>query len=352
MKLSSVHWCSGLGLLAIGLAGCAGSSSNDNNNTSQYMQTNLVGSKAGQAARQDTNLVKAWGLAQIPTGPWWVSANGTGKVLAINGDGSATAILVTVPAVSGVGPVTGQVFNGTTDFAIPAVGPSHFIFDSEDGLISAWNAGSAAVTVSDQSATGAIFKGLAMGVNNGNNFLYATDFHNNQVDVFDKNFVMVSHFTDPTLPAGFAPFGIQNIDGQLYVTFAQQDAAKEDELHGAGLGYVDIFNTDGTFVSRFAGQGALNAPWAVVKAPADFGSAGGTILVGNFGDGKINSYGAINGNFNGPLQNFKGHPITIVGLWGLAFGNGGSAGATNKLFFTSGPRDEQDGLFGTITQTF
>jgi uncharacterized protein (TIGR03118 family) len=352
MKLSSIHWCSGLGLLALGLAGCGGSGSNDHNNISQYMQTNLVGSKAGQAARQDTNLVNAWGLASSPTGPWWVAANGTGKVIAINGDGSATPVLVTVPGMSAIAPVTGQVFNGTADFAIPSVGASHFIFSSEDGLITAWNSGSSAVMVADQSAAGAIYKGLAMGVSGGNNFLYATDFHNNRVDVFDKNFAKVSNFTDNTLPAGYAPFGIQNINGQLFVTFAQQDAAKEDELHGAGLGFVDVYNTDGTFVKRFAGQGALNAPWGVVRAPSSFGSAGGSILIGNFGDGRINSFDANNGNFIGALENSKGHAITIVGLWGLAFGNDGSAGASNKLFFTSGPRDEQDGLFGTVVQTF
>jgi uncharacterized protein (TIGR03118 family) len=204
------------------------------------------------------------------------------------------------------------------------------------------------VTVSDQSGSGAVYKGLALASNGGSNFLYAANFNANSIDVFDTNFNLTSHFTDPGIPSGFAPFGIANFSGQLYVTFAKQDSAKHDDVAGAGNGYVDIFNPNGTLVQRLVSQGALNSPWGLAIAPSGFGTFGGALLVGNFGDGKINAYSATTGKSLGALDDSTGKAIAIPGLWGLIFGNGGSGGSTGTLYFTSGPNNEQDGLFGSI----
>ena len=202
-----------------------------------------------------------------------------------------------------------------------------------------------AILAADNSASGAVYKGLALG-----NFLYATNFHEARVDAFDKTFAPASlsgSFTDPNIPAGFAPFGIANIGGSLYVTYAKQDEDQHDDVKGPGNGYVDVFDTNGTLVRRFASQGTLNSPWAVVRAPAGFGSLGDTILVGNFGDGHINAFDPNSGNLLGALTDGH-HPIAIDGLWGLSFGNGASAGDVNTLFFTAGPGDEEHGLFGSL----
>jgi uncharacterized protein (TIGR03118 family) len=253
------------------------------------------------------------------------------------------------------------VFNSTSDFAVSDSsghsGPATFIFVTEDGTISGWNGGVGASSGTSTTAevgttvVDAIYKGAALGNNGSQNLLYAANFHSGHVDVFDTHFAaktLSGNFTDPKLPTGYAPFNIVNIGGTLYVTFAQQDADKMDEVDGNGKGFVDKFDMNGKFLGRFATRGELNAPWGVVKAPANFGQFGGDILVGNFGNGHINAF-TTKGHFAGTLRDESGKPVAIDGLWSLAFGNGVTAGDSNALYFTAGPADEAHGLFGKLT---
>ena len=262
---------------------------------------------------------------------------------------------------------TGQVYNGTGGFLIPTSAGKEtalFIFDGEGGTISAWASGSGATAVTaydDGVANGTnhgVYKGLALGTANGANFLYATDLHNNKVDVFDTNFTkpaaMQGKFVDPTMPAGFVPFGIVALNGQLYVSYAKQDAAKHDETVGAGLGYVDVFDFSGSFVSRFALAGALNAPWGMAVAAAGFGSLAGDLLIGNFGDGKINIFapkGTELATSMGPLTVTNGGTFAVPGLWSVVFGNGDSDKPQTTLFYTAGFANQTDGVFGSISIT-
>jgi uncharacterized protein (TIGR03118 family) len=259
------------------------------------------------------------------------------------------------------GDPTGQVFNGTSDFVVhsgAASAPALFIFATESGIISGWNPNvpppppSADAQVGYTAPDGAIYKGIALASNGGANFLYATDFHNNKIDVLDKNFALTPQaagaFTDPNLPTGYAPFGIATIGGKLYVSYAQQDVNAKDDVQGPGKGFIDVYSTDGHLQQRLVSQGKLNAPWGMVQATANFGDFSNDLLVGNFGDGRINVYNPSTGNFLGTLKT-DGHPISIDGLWGLAFGNGGTAGGANTLYYAAGPNDEADGLFGKIT---
>ena len=334
-----------------------------------YHQTNLVSDLAGVAKFQDPNLVNAWGLSHSPTGPWQISDNGTGLSTRYKGNGMGVPPVVTIPLPGGGpgGAPTGNVFNGTSDFVVTqgsASGPSQFIFATEDGTISGWNPNvnlTHALIAVDRSTVrqgkflGAVYKGLAMGQNSSGNFLFATDFRFGTVEMFDAKFTLVKSFTDPALASDcplrdqcFAPFGIQNIGGNLFVTFALQNAAHHDDVAGPGNGFVDVFDTNGNLMRHFASQGTLNSPWGLVLAPAKFGTFSNDILVGNFGDGRINAFNPASGAFLGQLQDQNGQPITINGLWGVAFGNGGLAGDTNTLFFASGLNDEADGLFGSI----
>ncbi|MBI1332126.1 MAG: TIGR03118 family protein [Armatimonadetes bacterium] len=332
--------------IAIAVGGCGGSSVSVGG-ANQFVVTNLVADTAGPASHTDPNLVNAWGMAASPTGPWWISDNGTGKTTLYSGDGTVNALVVNVPGVGVAnGPVTGQVYNPTSNFLISGVLTTRFIFVTEDGVLSAWNSGTSAVAVNDLSGTGAIYKGLAM--SSSGTSLYATNFHSGMVDVFDGSFALVNSFTDPSIPAGYGPFGIQAIGSLIYVSYAKQDANKVDDVKGAGFGYVDVFNEDGTLNKRLVSNGALNAPWGLAKAPSSFGAASNALLVGNFGDGKINAYDATTGNLIATLHDAGGNPIVIDGLWGLSFGNGASAGSTTTLFFTAGPNDESSGLFGSV----
>jgi len=326
-----------------------------------YRQHNLVADDAAFGPDLvDPNLVNGWGITASPTSPWWVSSNGTDLAKLYGGDGVPRALVV---AVAG-GP-TGIVFNGSTSFVVrngPAAGPARFIFASEDGRIRGWNpavapAGQSLVMV-DHSSAGAIYKGLAIALTASGNFLYATDFHNGRVAVFDGNLTPVTSpagFVDPDLQKGFAPFGIQALrigdQVQIFVAYAEQDEAAEDEIGGQGLGFVSRFATDGTFLGRVATRGQLNAPWGLALAPADFGKFSGHLLVGNFGDGQIHAYEILaNGHFEhrGYLKGEDQKPIQIDGLWAIAFGNGAAAGPTTTLFFAAGPGDESHGLFGKI----
>jgi uncharacterized protein (TIGR03118 family) len=326
-----------------------------------YAQHNLVSDGAVPADLVDPDLVNAWGLVAGPMTPWWVANNGTGTSTLYNGNtGAKVSLRVAVP-----GAPTGVVFNGGSSFVVTrdsASGPANFIFASEDGTISARSpavSSTQAFVVVDNSASGAIYKGLAIASTDTGDFLYATNFFAGTVDVFDSNFdpvLIPGAFTDPNLPEGYAPFGIQNLGGRIYVTYALQDEDKEDDVPGEGHGFVDAFDTAGKLIRRVASKGQLNSPWGLALAPADFGKFSNDLLVGNFGNGRIHAFDPErftgNGEFQhrGMLHSADGRPIAIDGLWALAFGNGGNAGPTNTLFFTAGPDDEQHGLFGSLVE--
>jgi uncharacterized protein (TIGR03118 family) len=348
---------------------------------SGYVQKNLVSDLATGATTRDPNLVNPWGIAFSPTGPVWVADNNTGVSTVYDGAGNpfpaGSPLVVTIQTSANSGatspaPVTGMVFNGTSDFVVSSggkSGPATFLFVTEDGTIAGWNpnvnANTAVLAVDNANftLTGPVYKGVTLGSTGGSNFLYAANFRNATIDVFDKNFHKVTlgtsgfgTFTDSTIPAGFAPFNVKNIGGQLFVAYAKQDPAKmlHDDLQGPGNGFVDVFDTSGHFLRRFASQGTLNSPFGLAKAPADFGEFSNDVLVGNFGDGRINAFDPNTGAFLGQLSDPSGKPITIgtatsnVGLWALTFGNGGTAGTQHTLFFAAGINDETNGLFGSL----
>lgn len=324
-----------------------------------YVETDLVSNVPGRAAQLDPDLVNPWGLSASPTSPWWVSDNGTGLSTLYNGSGVKQGLVVTIPPSPGSPPgsqstPTGQVFNPTTDFQITPNTPARFLFATEDGTIAGWNPGTGTVAPLkvDNSASGAVYKGLALGSTGSGNLLYAANFTGGKIDVFDAAFTPTTPgggFLDPNLPAGYVPFNIQNLGGQLYVTYALRQPGADDETAGPGLGIVDVFDTDGSLIRRLATGGTLNAPWGLALAPAGFGEFAGALLVGNFGDGLINAFDAATGAFLGQIADATGTPIAIDGLWGLAFGNGGNAGSPNELFFTAGLDDEANGLFGKLS---
>jgi uncharacterized protein (TIGR03118 family) len=315
-----------------------------------YTVTPLVSDQPGVAARTDPNLVNAWGLTASGTSPWWVSDNGTDLSTLYRGDGTVQGLVVHVDG----GP-TGTVFNPTTGFVLPTGGKALFLFDSEDGIVRAWNGaqGTTAIPVANRSNVGAIYKGLAIADTAAGPRLYAADFHNARIDVFNGTFGLVpGGFEDSSLPAGYAPFNVQTIGDRVFVAYAKQDEAAEDEVAGQGTGFVDAYNLVGNLLGRVAQHGQLNAPWGLALAPEGFGRFGGDLLVGNFGDGQINAYEELpNGHFEhrGELRGSDGNPLTIDGLWALRFGNGANAGPTGTLFFTAGPDEESHGLFGSIT---
>jgi uncharacterized protein (TIGR03118 family) len=325
-----------------------------------YQQRNLVSDGFVPAEHQDINLVNPWGIAFNPNGFVWVANNGIGVATLYDGDGVLQSPVVTIPPPpgdTGPGSPTGIVYNGSTDFVVSkggVSGPSRFIFASENGTIAAWAAdvdARNALLVVDNAGSGAIYKGLALAANGTGNFLYATDFHNSRIDVFDKAFKpakLSGAFHDPHLPDGFGPFGIHNINGDLYVTYAKQDEEKEDDVAGKGLGFVNIFDANGQLIRRFASRGHLNAPWGPALAPADFGKFSNRLLIANFGDGVINAFDVASGNFHGRLRNSAGEKLINEGLWGISFGNGLHNQPTNVLFFAAGPGDEAHGLYGRI----
>jgi uncharacterized protein (TIGR03118 family) len=326
----------------------------------QYAQRNLVSNQPGMAELRDPDLVNAWGLSFGPTTPAWVADNGT-DVSTLYSGGVGPSAVAKVPLTVSIpgGAPTGTVFNTGTGFVVKSgtsSGAARFLFSSEAGIISGWNAAvpppptSTAAQVA-VTVTGAIFKGLAIADTGSGPRLYATDFHNGQVDVWDQNWTQITTpgaFQDPAIPHGFAPFGIQAVNGSIVVTYAKQDAAAEDDVAGPGLGFVDAYSTSGVLLSRFAARGSLNAPWGIALAPFGFGGASGALLIGNFGDGRINAYDPVGGRFLGQLRGMRHKPITIDGLWALEFGNG-VIGTQQTLLFTAGPNDEQDGLFGELT---
>jgi uncharacterized protein (TIGR03118 family) len=324
-----------------------------------YHQTNLVSDLPGLAQLTDPDLVNPWGLAAGPTTPVWVADNGTDKATLypgfVNGSPIQKAgLVVDIPG----GAPTGQVFNPTPGFVVrsgDASGAARFLFDSEAGLVTGWSPGVPPPPPSTQAQVGArvpdaIYKGLAIATTSAGTFLYAADFHHARIDVFDSNFNLVhlpGSFTDPAIPRGFAPFNVQELGGRLYVAYAKQDAAAEDEVAGPGLGFVDVYSTSGHLLRRLVRRGQLNAPWGLVLAPAGFGRFSGDLLVGNFGNGRINAYDPGTGEFLGRLRHEDGSPIEIEGLWALRFGNG-VTGDPTTLLFTAGIDDEAHGLFGAI----
>jgi uncharacterized protein (TIGR03118 family) len=319
-----------------------------------FSQVNLASDVPGLARVTDPNLVNPWGIAFSPTGPFWFADNGSGVADILDGRGQPVSLVVPVPP----GAVTGTVFNATAGFVISengAAAPSRFLFATEDGTISGWSAvvdPTRALLAVDNSSSGAVYKGLAIAADpSGQSLLYAADFGRGTIDVFDQHFrpaALPGSFQDPTLPAGYAPFNIQTINNQLFVTYAQQNGNRSDDIPGAGHGFIDIYDTEGRLLTRFASQGPLNSPWGLALAPGDFGSFGGTLLVANNGDGRINAYDPRSGRFVGQLADDNGIPIAISRLWALSFGNGHDGGDAHTLFFAAGVDDEAHGLFGAI----
>src|SRR5262249_23835251 len=328
-----------------------------------YLQLNLVSDGAVPAGLTDARVVNAWGLVSGPTTPWWISDNGTGLTTLYNVGTGAITNTFTVPGAGGQqGTPTGVVFNGGTGFVVNnglGTSPARFIFASEDGTISAFR-GAPIVTVVPKSASGAGYKGLAIDSATAGTLLYATNFHAGTVDVFDSTFTPVHKpgaFVDPDLPAGYAPFGIQNLDGTIYVTYALQDADKHDDVPGQGHGFVNAFDTPGNLLHRVASNGQLNSPWGLVLAPAHFGTFGDGLLGAHFGAGLTRTVdppkvpGAGEFQSAAPLPSANGPPLEIDGLWALSFGQGAANnanGATNTFFFTAGPFEEGHGLFGSL----
>jgi uncharacterized protein (TIGR03118 family) len=324
--------------------------------TDAYTVNPLVSDGGTTASSTDAALVNGWGLSAGPTTPWWASDNGTSLSTLYSGTGAKVPLTVSVP-----GSPTGTVFNGSdTDFVVSQNGSSgaaRFLFSTESGAVLGWTPsvnGAVAIVGADRSTVGAVYKGLAV----LNDRLYATDFHNGRVDVFDASFKLVTpagRFTDAKVAKGFAPFGIQALNGDIFVTYAKQDAVRHDDVPVPGQAYVDEFTPDGQLVARVVNSGKknapLNAPWGLAVAPASFNVFAGDLLVGNFGNGRISAY-AQRGNtwvYKGQLRLGDGTPIAIDGLWAIAFGNGSAAGPTDTLYFLAGPSGEQHGLFGSIT---
>ena len=326
-------------------------------NAQHYQQTNLVSDVPGLAQFPDPDLVNPWGLAASSASPWWVADNGTGLSTLYKGDGTKQGLVVTVatpPGDTDPATPTGIVFNGSSDFTLTddTTSAARFIFVTEDGTISGWRSGTQSILKVNNSGL-AIYKGVTIAQGGGANLLYVANFFTGTVDVFDTNYAPVTlaagAFTDPTLPEGFAPFNVKNINGNVYVAFAKQDEEKEDEVAGRKLGYVDVFDGNGNLLQRIEHGPWMNAPWGLAMAPADFGKSSNMLLVGMFGSGQIATFDPVTGDFEGLLRDRHGKPIQIDGLWALQFGNGGSAGPTNTLFFTAGIDDEAHGLFGTVT---
>ncbi len=356
-----------------------------------FAVTNLTSDLKGVAAHTDSDLINPWAFVQTSNGKFQIAANGAGNSPTLNAHGNEVGKAIVLPAPSDSPPgsaaaPTGMIANATSGFVISHGGKTAsatYLFSTEDGTIIGWNSkvdktqGDIAVDLSDSNA---VFKGLANGVSGGANFIYATDFHNGTIDVFDKNFnqaTLAGNFTDPNAPPpavgtpGFAPFGIQNIGGTLFVTYALQDGDQHDDVAGTGNGFIDEFDTSGHFIKRFATGAAiaggavadLNSPWGMTVAPTNYGPNGlfsNALLVGNFGDSHVTAFNIQSGAVLGQLSDPQGNALTLnggvggsgtKGLWGIAFGNGKGGTRRTDLFFAAGINGESDGLFGKVTMT-
>lgn len=318
-----------------------------------FRQVNLVADQPGKAQITDPNLVNPWGMSHGPDTPLWVSDNGADVSTLYHGAvGGAPVSPVPLVVSTPGGAPTGQAFNDTSGFTVPGTDmPALFIFAGEDGDISAWN--QAVSPLTDAVAVGhvdGVLKGLAIVHSPFGPLLLVTDFHNNRVAVFNSRFHRLHVdrlFRDRSLPAGFAPFNVAQIGHRVFVTYAKQDADREDDVAGSGHGFVDVYTTYGAFVYRFASRDGLNSPWGLVVAPRSFGSFAGDLLVGNFGDGRIHAYNVRNGHREGTLRDKHGHAIEIEGLWGLIRGDS-AAGGAGSVWFSAGPDAESHGLLGLL----
>jgi uncharacterized protein (TIGR03118 family) len=368
-----------IAVAVIGAPAARGEDKDRDHEANRYEVTGLVSDIKG-----DPVLQNAWGVAFSPgASPFWVSDNATGCSTLYNGDGTIVSLQVNIPLPGGSVPgtackhvnpppasppnptpaaPTGMVWNATTNpntaFFVPGTTmPASFIWATEDGTISAWTGNltpdpnNARLAVDNPNPTnGPVYKGLVFGTNANGVFLFATNFRGGTVDVFDHNYKPVTTaggFVDDKIPAGYAPFGIENIDGDLFVSYALQNAARHDDVAGPGHGFVDVFDTDGHLLRRFASRGPLNSPWGMTRASFNFGRFSGLILVGNFGNGKINVFSS-QGDFIDELDLANGKPFVVDGLWKLTLG-GGAKSSSDTLYFTAGPNGETDGFFGTIT---
>jgi len=346
--MKTIHAYTKIGLLLLAAAMFTAASAR----ADTYSWTNFQSDIAGVAQHTDSNLVNPWGMATpSANGPIWVSDNGTGVSTLYNKDGTARSLVVTIPTAArnrGTGTPTGVVFNNTGFFKVTKNGNSMtalFIFASEDGSISGWNPNldqtNAIIAVDNGTNLGvnhAVYKSLTLGVANGHNFLYASNFHTGKVETYDENFHQVTPngFVDPNPPAGYAPFGIRNFNGEIFVTYAKQDHAKHDDVAGPGNGFINVFDTSGNFLRRLVSHGHLNSPWGLALVE-------GELWVGNFGNGFINVYDPMTGTFIETLMRAGGTPLQFDGLWDmLPLGTG--------VYFTAGIADEGHGLFGLITE--
>jgi len=351
-------------VLGLGLGMAAGSAKA----AVEFTQANLVSDGFVPAAHLDLKLVNPWGISFNPSGtgsPFWVSDNNAGVATVYTGAGvsvmppSPVSIAPPNGGTPGTATPTGTVFNiAGSGFNVTngvTSGSSKFLFATEDGTISGWSPtvdASHSILAKDNSGSGAVYKGLAIAdVGGGNTNIYVSNFHSGQVEVYDQGFGLVKTFTDPTVPAGYAPFNVQVLNGKLYVTFALQDADKHDDVKGPGHGFVDTFNLDGTGMQRIASNGRLNSPWGLTIAPASMGPLAGDLLVGNFGNGTISVFDKVTNAFLGDLKDLTGHVIQIGDLWAIIAGdlNPGGGSDPNALYFTAGVIDEMHGLFGTLT---
>jgi uncharacterized protein (TIGR03118 family) len=373
-----LNWiCAGVLLgTAVGCLSAQTTSAPPNN----YLVHNLVSDLANTADHQDQNLVNPWGVGFGPT-PFWAGNNGTGTATLYGGTGAAISLVVTIPQAGNAGtagPVTGVIFNtfasNANAFDVQPGKPALFMFCSEDGVISGWNeavSGSQASILFDNSKSGAVYTGCALGGTAAAPYLFAANFHAGTIDVYDADFNLnpapfnqsvgpqpfsgSSSFSNQPIPVGFAPFNVQNINGTLFVTYAKQDAQKHTNVGGAGNGYVAMFNLNGSLIANLISQGPLNSPWGMAIAPDNFGPFGGALLVGNFTDGKINAFNATTGALLGTLDDTAGNPIAIPGLWSLNFGGGADSEDPGTLYLTAGigggPNNdpvESHGLFASI----
>jgi uncharacterized protein (TIGR03118 family) len=319
---------------------------------SSYSQVNLVSDVPGLAAGTDPNLKNPWGVGFSPTSPFWVSNQGANTATLYDGAGNAVPLVVSIPPSGFPSGPTGQVFNGTSSFNLPDASPALFLFSTLDGRILGWNGGVGTTAVTAAITPGAVYTGLASASSGGANYIYAAD-NTGHINVFDTNFSNVTgttfagRFVDPNALPGFNPFNIQNVGGNLYVTYASVNA------QGVGLpgGYVDEFDSSGIFLQRIATNGSLYAPWGITLAPTTFGGFGGDLLVGQFGDGEILAYDPTTGAFLGTINGMNGLPIVDPFLWSLEFRTGGTNVNLDALYFTAGYNNQQDGLFGEIQAT-
>ena len=336
----------------------------------QYQQTNLVSSTSGIAPNTDSNLINPWGISRSSGGPWWISDNGTGLSTLYSGTGATIPLVVTIPPATPqykTGSPTGTIFNGTSQFDLAPNAPAIFLFATEDGTISGWNPGvnktSAVILVNTKGASS--FKGMTSATISSphrfaGTYLYVADFLNGRIDVFNSQFQRVpmleNRFNHPhndgednESHSGFSPFNVQNIGGNIYVTYAATSGHSINELDGTGLGDVVVFSPSGKELMRFQHGPWFNAPWGITQASSDFGAYSHDILVGQFGSGEIAAFNPVSGRFEGLLMNSSNQPIQIDGLWGLSFGNGASAGSATALYFAAGSNNENGGLIGEIT---